>query len=692
MIPENSNLETPKRPDISNTLLILNNFTGHKEFKHYTFEKGKCVTKSALLFAGFDERMISNLLSVKNPNLQNLFFEPGIIPPPRDLITRDILKKTLNKTTNNILQEHQLNNESESFILDNNTLPQHIDHAVGSIKIGNSEYRYYGVKLIQNITTKEGGLKPEKVNALVLEDGHIISNKNKSGITFDFNSQMNLRKNRWSEDSIAQFRKEANSINVSFKEVFEQFKAIYDSNMVFECQEWYSLNALWDMSTYFFDLIDKTIIIKHEGMSGGGKSKGMRISANLSFNGRKFLCPTPSTFFRYRHNNKSMLCIEEAEKLFDDSNRKNKDDSDLIEYLNGSYEKGNFVPRQNDKEVNQTDEFDPFGFTRIGSIKALKGALEKRSITLFMIPSPKNDSRGNTEIPTESFDTFVKARNLAYINGLKNYKILKSNLENVTNDYGLSNREWLISKPIIAIAKCIDETLEKEMGVFLAKLFERRDDNINEDSWEKILADEILNLCKTQEGFISNDRLKRVFLNRIGRDKITTQTITDLMGKIGLKNFKARDTTGNDRGYNLNLKQAVTIFIRQKLFTIEEMRNNLSDLSVCQIDILSILEEYTDKSSDKLSDKNEIFSDNLTKRQKKDGSVDEEYIKVDEKVSESLSLSENSKKERILKIVSSNGSFKKEKLCEIYGNELIDSMLWQGELSEIPVGILRLRD
>lgn len=489
-----------------------------------------------------------------------------------------------------------------NFILDSSGLPQRIDHAVGSIKINGDVLRYYGVKLNEEIEkvgrNGEVIIQIKKVPAIVLENGEIISEHSfPEEVNFEFDSIMTLRTNRWDLDSIKDFcNGKIDKEKYTFEKVFKIFKGFYNENMVFSYGEWYSLLALRDMKSYFWDLVDKFLIIKHEGISGTAKSKGMKIGANLSFNGKKFLCPTPATFFRYRHHNKATLFIEEAEKLFDDSKKKTIGDSEMVEYLNGSYEKGNTVPRQNDRNINQTDEFDPAGELAIGSISPLKGALEKRSIPLHMIKASRNDPRSNTEPPSESDPEYKKARDMMYICGLLHYQKFKEAIDDVQNNYGLANRQWVVSKSLIAMARCVSEDLEKETGRFIARLFQIRDESADEHSWEVILANLLIEIyAQRKEDFVSVEEIKNRFVPRLeGEYKISNDRVGKLMGKLGFSDFRTRDSSGTKRGFSLTFFKVCEILLRQEWLPLEVVVKTASEVSMCQFSEDRIRKWYSD--------------------------------------------------------------------------------------------------
>jgi len=492
----------------------------------------------------------------------------------------------------------------KNFVLDDSKLPQRLDHAVGKIKIEEQEFRYYGARINEIVLKgQKGGMvqTTQLSPAIILENGRIMTQNNKpEDVNFVFDSVMTLKRNRWSLNSIKDFcQNKINKKEYTFEEVFNDIKKIYKKSMVFDNELWYDLLSLRDIKSYFWDLNDKFIIIKHEGISGTAKSKGMKIGANLSFNGKKFLCPTPANFFRYRHHNKATLFIEEVERLFDNSKKKNTADSDLVEYLNGSYEKGNSVPRQNDKDISITDEFDPAGDSALGSIAPLKGALEKRSIPLHMIKASKNDERGNVEVPTETDEDYSSVRNKSYICGLLNYKKYEKNILSVENNYGLANRQWILSKPLIALAKCVSLDLEKEIGVFLARLFEVRDDSFDEQSWEVIMAKALIKLYSKyeEERFFGIDELKERFLIELNRNSPTQYNISNtkigmIMVELGFSQFKA-NPSGAKRGYRISFMNVMEILIRQEILRLENILKEVSEVSECKYNDDKIKEWYT---------------------------------------------------------------------------------------------------
>lgn len=540
--------------------------------------------------------------------------------------------------------EEKKKEQLQYFILNSAELPQVIDQAVGKILIDGKYLRYYGAYLRETIE-KEGKNGPYTVEdispAIILEDRRIITHKHKWGTKFDFGSKMTIKHNRWEDDSIHAFiTQEIKAKDVSFATVHERMRKHYEKYMVFEHDEWYDINALWDQCTYYHDLIDKFLFIKHEGMSGAAKSKGMKICVQLSFNGRIFLKPNPANFFRFRHHNKATICFEEAERLFDPTKKGNQADDEMVEYLNGSYEKGNTVPRQDDNDRNLTEEFDPAGYSRIGSIKPLKGALEKRSIILHMVKAGKTDPRSKIEVPMNythpDVKEFNKTRNLTYVNGLLKYKQFEEALA-VVDSEELADRSLATAKPLLAMARCVDPALEKRILAFLVML-KGTEEGEDETSWNFILADTLIDVScmRTDSFFISNTELHQLFVERLRAstgneyDKISQKALTGVMKNLGFGDLKSVSNDGCQRGYRgLTFLKICGYLLRNETLRIEQILKKVSEVSNCQYNVSDIKIWYyktfstTDTSTDTSSD-TFLVTDKLTDTTHSRGSIEVE--------------------------------------------------------------------
>lgn len=452
---------------------------------------------------------------------------------------------------------------------------QSLDHACGTICIEGKWHRYYGTHIYETVV-RRGKPKTILSPVLIVDDGRIISPLQESIHSMSLKTQMSptLSLTKWELVSIKNFV-EGRTKNISFSEVFSEFKKIYEMFMLFDEAEYYSLNAVWDLLSYAPDLCDKSLILKHEGLSGSAKSKCMKISGNLGFNARRFVMPSPATFFRYRHQNKSLILIEEAERLF--SKNPKGDDSTLLEYLNASYEKGNLVPRCAENNRAFIEEFDPYGFTRIGSIAPLQGALEKRSVVIGMIPAPKSDPRGNLDVPSENDALFRRARNKAYICWLQNWQSFESALNSVENICGLANRSWTSVKPLLALASCISPDLKLSLEKFLSNQFDNRLETFHSASWETLFSAKLLKVLPNEPEFFSNSRLQEIFAMCFEYPPtLTSHGLGRLMSTLGLRQFCCRKSS--ERGYTLGSEQVRSIF--ERLGIIEDSSPKVHEESV----------------------------------------------------------------------------------------------------------------
>lgn len=566
------------------------------------------------------------------------------------------------------------NDHNSNFILDENEQPLLIDHALGFIEINGEKLRYVGIRLFENVTKynkKEQTYYSvkEKNSTILLENGQLIS-KNNTKKEFNFASESKLKNDRLSLEGIKKIIA-GEYQNITFKEVFESFRKHFQHAMVYEFEEWYDLLAIWCMCTYFQDLTNQSLIIKVGGESGVAKSKTGKIVSGLAFNGKKFLCPTPANFFRYRHNNKATLFIEEAERLFDDSKKQQNGDSELIEYLNGSYEKGNTVPRQNDKNINETDEFDPYGWTMIGAIKPLRGALKKRSIELLQIKAKKGDPRAEVEVPVDSKE-FQESRNKAYALSLHNYCEFQEKYAKKSASHGLSNRDWLVSKALIAMAECISTQLGGSIGAFLAKRFEVREEELSKDSWEFKLIEVILEITleELEDKFIPTEDIREKFISKLDDQyqKVTPHKIAQILNQLGLKDFKHSD--GEKRGYQISFFKACEIFIRSDKVTINYVLKKVSEVSK-----VSEKPEMIDKIEQWLID---TFPDTYT------------LMKDSSDTLTHFTLDMRGVRKKIEKYMQAHSNPPLSVLETNFGKTAVQEMIKQGLLIENPAGVVRL--
>lgn len=491
---------------------------------------------------------------------------------------------------------------SKNWILDPELEIQEIEHACGHVKYQNELIPYFGAYIKKPSVEQVKGSKDyatiNKEYPVIITTKGIFSEED--GF-FKLATEMNI-KNRWSLKGIKETT--IQGLKYTLKDVYQEIYREYKKHLYYEKEEWYILDTVWDIATYLQPLFDKFLFLKHEGVSGSAKSKGMKLSSNITFNGRKWTAPTPANFFRYRHFTKATIYIEEAERLFDS---KGQNQDLLVEYLNASYERGNYVPRQNDKDLNKTEEFDPCGFLRIGAINPLSGATEKRSLTKYMVKAPKNAPQGQTEVG--SIEDYQVIRDMLYNAALNAYDDVKKAYKEIKNTFGIHNREWTIIKPLLAVAYCIEPTICNTIASFVKEKFIQRDDEVNEDSWEHKLLIAFIKQSAINQDFISNEEILSAYQKEIQDTEKRTKihNVVSLSKKIDFHQYKGHNSAKTKRGYNVSFEKVVLTAIRNQRITEIELKKLVSEVSEPSVKGLIM-----DKIKSIRAKNKELFSDTFT--------------------------------------------------------------------------------
>ncbi|MDO8556429.1 MAG: hypothetical protein Q7R96_04630, partial [Nanoarchaeota archaeon] len=291
--------------------------------------------------------------------------------------------------------------------------------------------------------------------------------------TFEFENKIEFKvipeefELRWGLKCIKDFL-DGKTEQVIPQELFNQIVDLYKKFLFFLNEEWYKVRALWDIGTYFFNIFDAYPLYENRGGMGAAKTKSMEISRRITFNACRDIIVNPSeaVLFRETHSKRPTKYIDEAEKLF----RVNKgimEADNRVELINASYKKGASVPRIEEKAGKRITVFyETYSPTQIASINGLFGATEDRAIIQTHTRAPPNDPRGNKDPNEEPQTTWENVRNQLYIFMMENWKTVKQTYNAFSNETSLNNREFQIWKPLLCLAKIIDETLYAEVRSF----------------------------------------------------------------------------------------------------------------------------------------------------------------------------------------------------------------------------------
>lgn len=277
------------------------------------------------------------------------------------------------------------------------------------------------------------------------------------------------------------------------KEVFHKIRETYEEFLYF-APDWYRVHAFWDISTYFFSLFPAFPYFELRGVKGAAKTKVMRVSGCFSFNASRIMTsPTEAALFRTVHDQRPTLYLDECENFFQERKGKIEPDS-RIQVINSGYTRDGLVPRvEQIKQKWVTQYYSTYCPKMLASIEGLQGATESRAIVHIMTRAPDDDPRGEKEINTSS-EKYRKIRDELLFFSLQNWrKVLEAYEELDAKATGLKKRNSQLWRPLLAVAKVIDEDEYQE----LRKVAQNQQDigqasEVSDDSWEYAMIERMI--------------------------------------------------------------------------------------------------------------------------------------------------------------------------------------------------------
>lgn len=446
--------------------------------------------------------------------------------------------------------------EMAPFVWDDNSVIEPKVFPIGE----HSNFFYYGLLIPKNVDFEVKGQKIGKRQALA--PCLITSNREflevnervKQDYKIDFGDLPDYLPKRWSLNKIREFL-EGRTKKVDGLKLLNKIKAQYEKYCFIRRQEWYKIYALWDLGTYVFMIFEAYPFIENRGIAGSGKTKCMTISSFMSFNGGQIMInPTESTLFRDTDQVRGTKYFDEAEKLWAFNPKTKQMEGDTrTELINSSYTKEGRVPRQEKIGLRfKTKWYSPYSPTQLSSINGLFGATESRAITRICTKSPNEDNRGELE-PSEDRNEQVweDIRDECYRFALENWSRMKQVYLTFPKDCGLKRRELQIWKPLLSIAKFIDDSVYQEILNFAVELSNRRlDDLIAESSFDYFCLEALKNVIeKNKAGRIYVNAIKQCFCDLknddVGRNDIyLNRNISNHLDRLGFKEVRDKDRNG----------------------------------------------------------------------------------------------------------------------------------------------------
>jgi len=340
-----------------------------------------------------------------------------------------------------------------------------------------------------------------------------------------------------------------NNLSVSGEEIFNFIKQTYEKFLFFQNSLWYEVHALWDIGTYFFQLFHSYPLLDLSGLASTGKSKIMNVSRMFTLNPTQIMInPSEASLFRLTHSNRPTKYIDECEKLFQFIGG-TWQSSPVVELINGSYSKGSSVPRlEKIGNVYRLVNFGCYSPTMLGSIAGLRGATETRAITHITTKAPDNDKRGEIEVEDFINDIeYKKIRSNLYIFALENWRLVEETYRNLKLD-NLKKRDFQLWKPLLSIAKVINEDLFQRVLEFAEKISEqKKQDFIPEGSIDYRLLEKLKDFLYSQNKtkIYIKEVSSEININSGEKEKISERSISAHLDKLGFKEFRTRDYLGS---------------------------------------------------------------------------------------------------------------------------------------------------
>ncbi len=337
-------------------------------------------------------------------------------------------------------------------------------------------------------------------------------------------------------------------------ELFNKVKEQYGYYCFYRTKEWYDINTLWDLGTYFHQLFSSFPLKEERGIAGSGKTKSMVVSSQMTLNATEIMTnPSEATLFRETDLMRPTKYFDEAEKLFRWV-KGNIEPDDRVELINASYSRNGVVPRQ--ERIGSkfiTKWYHVYSPTRLSSINGLYGATETRAITQIHTKSPDEDLRGERDPEDDNNKSkWNEIRNECYLFGLQNWKLVYDEYVNFDEKTTLKKRDLQIWKPLLVLAKIIDkEKLFPEIISFAEKISkQRKNDLLSEGTLDyKFLfcLNDLLLKADSERIYVNKIREKYNFIYKqseptnIGYNK----SISTHLDKLGFKELRDKDMHGS---------------------------------------------------------------------------------------------------------------------------------------------------
>lgn len=361
--------------------------------------------------------------------------------------------------------------------------------------------------------------------------------------------------NRWSSNSINEFLHSLNSVDS--KELFNEIKSVYESLIDFSHLDFM---ALWVMGTYLFTLFRSYPYVYIGGISQSGKSKMLQVTSLLAFNSIFSNNMSTSAIFRLIQNARCSMFIDESEKLVNPERA-----LDMRSILLQGYKSGAKVYRteKNSREKFVVESFEVYSPKMLANISGIEDVLESRCIR-FVMKRTVNSQIGNNEVD-ESNSMWQGIRDELYVFALENWDEIKEVYLALPNETQLSNREWELWRPLLALAVFIDNGIYQKMKLLAEEnSSEKHVENMTETG-EYILAETLIGFVDKDDYYKVKD-IKDSMLSKFDEDQkwLSNKWVGNALRRFG---FTEKRRIGTGIEYKLTNKSVLDLAERLQIRT-----------------------------------------------------------------------------------------------------------------------------
>lgn len=169
---------------------------------------------------------------------------------------------------------------------------------------------------------------------------------------------------------------ELDELKITLGEIYEEIVFVLKKFCDIK-EEYYSLIAIWIIGTYVHDEFETFPYLFFNAMRGSGKSRILKLIAELSHNGELLGSMSEAALFRTAKGR--TLCIDEFEKVG------SIEKQGLRELLNAAYKKGSIIKRmKKTKDGYEPESFEVYSAIVMANIWGMEEVLSDRCITIVI--------------------------------------------------------------------------------------------------------------------------------------------------------------------------------------------------------------------------------------------------------------------------------------------------------------------